>query len=419
MKSEEFLENMKHHRIIISIAIALSVLTINGQDTAISAAPSPWAGAGGEASSFLDSIESNNTTLIALRAEAEARKLENRTGITLANPEVGYKRMWEGAEQTGNLTELTIGQNFDLSTLLGYKNRTAASKNQLIDVEYRVVRMDILLEAQLLYIDIAYYQALSDELTRRLTHARQVMEVEKLRLDAGDTDALSYNNVLLSFSALDAEKVRVDTELRVLAADLARLNGGRPLPFAGSGYTPAELTGDFDSWYAEALVVSPELALAREGRVVAKSELALSKSKYLPMLSATYINERHTVGDRSQGVAVGMSLPLWANKNGVRSARAALHAAEAREIDAEQQLRSRLHIGYERVLGLQQTAARYRCALTEANNTEQLQCAMDEGYISVLEYLQGIELYYDYLDRSLSAERDYYRALAELEAWKL
>lgn len=39
--------------------------------------------------------------------------------------------------------------------------------------------------------------------------------------------------------------------------------------------------------------------------------------------------------------------------------------------------------------------------------------------ISVLEYLQGIELYYDYLDRSLSAERDYQSALAELEAWKL
>ena len=45
--------------------------------------------------------------------------------------------------------------------------------------------------------------------------------------------------------------------------------------------------------------------------------------------------------------------------------------------------------------------------------------AMEEGLISVLEYLQGLELYYDYLDRSLSADRDYYRALAELEAWKL
>ncbi len=58
--------------------------------------------------SILDSIDHNNTTLIALRKEAEARKLENRTDITLADPEVGLKRMWEGAEQTGNLTEFTL-----------------------------------------------------------------------------------------------------------------------------------------------------------------------------------------------------------------------------------------------------------------------------------------------------------------------
>ena len=373
----------------------------------------------GMGEAILDSIEANNTTLIALRAEAEARKLDNRTGITLADPEVGYKHMWEGAEQTGNLTEFTIGQSLDLSTALGYKSRAAQSKNRLIDVEYRTVRQDILLEAHLLCIDMAYYRALGSELDRRLAHARKVLEVEKFRLDAGDTDVLSYNNVLLSFSALDAEKARIDTELRVLAADLARLNGGRQLPFTDSGYAPVALTGDFDTWYAEALASSPELALAREGRKVAERELALSKSRNLPALSATYINERHTVGDRSQGVAVGVSLPLWANRNGVRSARAALHAAEAHEADAEQQLRSRLHTGYERVQGLQHTAALYRRALDEANNTELLQRAMDEGHISVLEYLLGIELYYEYLDRSLSAERDCHRALAELEAWRL
>ena len=254
---------------------------------------------------------------------------------------------------------------------------------------------------------------------RRLLHARRVVEVEKQRLDNGDTDMLSYNNVMLSLSALEAEKERVATEQKVLAADLARLNGGHPLNVIGGEYAPTELAADFDYWYAEALEYSPVLSLARTGREAAKSELALSKSMNLPKLSATYINERHTIGDRSQGVSVGMNVPLWANKNRVRSAQAALQAAEAHEADAEQQLRSQLQMGYERVLGLQKTATLYRRALDEANNTILLQRAMDEGYISVLEYLQGIELYYEYLDRSLSAERDYYRALAELEAWKL
>ena len=103
----------------------------------------------------------------------------------------------------------------------------------------------------------------------------------------------------------------------------------------------------------------------------------------------------------------------------VMAARSVLSAAEAHEADAELQLRNQLQAGYERVAGLQHTADLYRRALAEANNSEMLARAMDEGFISVLEYLQGIELYYDYLDRSLSADRAYRRALAELEAWRL
>ena len=369
----------------------------------------------------LKEIEQNNTTLVALRAEAEARKLDNRTGITLSDPEVGYKRMWEDAGQSGNLSEFTVEQSFDLSTVLGYRSRAAESQNLLVDDEYRLVRMEILLEAQLACIDLAYYHALADELDRRLAHARRVVEAEKRRLDSGDTDVLSYHNVLLSFSALEAERASVSTEQALLTAQLVRLNGGEPLK-ASANRVDKGISDDLeniDSLVAQAMEHSPAMALVRTGREAAKSELSLAKSQHLPTLSAAYIHERHTIGDRSQGVAVGMSLPLWANKSRVRSARAALHAAEAREADAVVQLRSQLVSGYERVQGLQRTATLYRRALADADNTHLLARAMDEGHISVLEYLQGIELYYDYLDRSLRADRDYRRALAELEAWKL
>ena len=407
---------MKYNRILFILIFISSLLKY----TAMSAAPSPFGEGWGDAS-LLSSIEQNNTTLIALRTEAEARKLENRTGITLADPEVGYKRMWEGAEQSGNLSELTISQSFDLSTVLGYKSRAAESQNLLIDEEYRLVRMNILLEAQLACIDLAYYNALAAELDRRLGHARRVAEAEQRRLDSGDTDMLSYNNVVLSLTALEAERARVATEQRLLAAQLTALNGGKAMDNIESldFLDNIECLDNIDLLIDQALEQAPAMAYARVGREVASSQLSLAKVQHLPTLSATYVNERHTIGDRSQGVAVGVSLPLWANKNRVRTARASFEAAKAHEADTQLQLRSQLQAGYERVKGLQRTATLYHTALGEANNTELLARAMDEGHISVLEYLQGIELYYDYLDRSLSAERDYHRALAELEAWKL
>ena len=411
--------------------MALSILIVNGQEL------------GTDNFQFsilnfqlLDSIESNNTTLTALRTEAEARKLENRTGITLTDPEVAYKHMWEGAEESGNLTEFTVTQSIDLATVMGQRTRVAREQNLLIDEEYRMGRMEILLEAQLSLIDLAYYNALSTELDRRLTHARRVAKAEHTRLESGDTDALSYNNVILSLSSLEAEKARVDMERDVLIARLTALNGGKELkiensklkinsidevhhPEANSQFSILNSQLSFESWYTEAEPHLPQLAQARQLSEVRSGELALARTSHLPTLSATYINERHTVGTRSQGVAVGVSIPLWANKNRVRSARTALQAAEAYQADTELQLRNDLEQEFTRVKGLHHTATLYRRALDEANNTVLLEKAMDEGYISVLEYLQGIELYYDYLDRSLSAERDYRRALATLEAWKL
>ena len=423
---------MKHHKYIIALVAVCSCLTLKGQD---------------ETSNFqfsifnfqLERIEQNNTTLIALRTEAEARKLENRTGITLADPEVGYKHMWEGGEESGNLSELTVTQSIDLATVMGQRTRVAREQNLLIDEEYRMARMEILLDAQLTLVDLAHYNALAAELDRRLGHARRVVEAERTRLESGDTDALSHNNVLLSLSALEAEEARIEMERNVLIARLTALNGGKELeelkmengewkinsldegkhPEANSQFSILNSQLSFESWYAEAEAHLPQLAQARQLSEVRSGELALAKASHLPSLSATYINERHTVGTRSQGVAVGVSIPLWANKNRVRSARTALQAAEAYQADTELQLRSDLEQEFTRVKGLHHTAMLYRRALDEANNTVLLEKAMDEGYISVLEYLQGIELYYDYLDRSLSAERDYRRALATLEAWKL
>lgn len=410
---------MKHNRLIIALVATLFVSAIHGQHTMITANLHEGI------VSVLDSIEANNTTLIALRTEADAHKLQNRTDITLSDPEVGLKRMWEGAEEDGKLTEFTVSQRIDLATVTGQRSRVARQQNMLIDETYRMARMEILLEAQLVCIDIAYYAALASELDRRLEHARQVLQAEKTRFENGDTDILSYNNVLLSFSALEAERARVTMERNVLISHLTALNGGHEFTHVmvcdrqAFDQSASIVRMDFDTWYTEASMRLPQLARANQLRAVRSSELSLAKTMHIPSLLATYINERHTIGSRSQGITVGVSIPLWANKNRVRSARTALEAAEAQQRDTELQLRSELEQEFMRVKGLHHTATLYQRALSEANNSELLQHAMDEGFISVLEYLQGIELYYDYLDRSLNAERDYQRAVAELEAWKL
>jgi hypothetical protein len=64
-------------------------------------------------------------------------------------------------------------------------------------------------------------------------------------------------------------------------------------------------------------------------------------------------------------------------------------------------------------------AKQYRKTLETANNTDLLTKALNLGHISILDYIVEIGLYYETVNRTLEAERDYQKAYAELTAVEL
>ena len=97
----------------------------------------------------LNAIEQNNTTLKALRETSDAKKLENRTGIFLSNPEIGFNYLWGNPSSVGNRQDISIKQNFDIPTISGLKSKVANQKNELVEWQYKADRMNVLLEAKL------------------------------------------------------------------------------------------------------------------------------------------------------------------------------------------------------------------------------------------------------------------------------
>ena len=163
---------------------------------------------------------------------------------------------------------------------------------------------------------------------------------------------------------------------------------------------------------------NPVLAYVKSDIELSKKQLSLSKAMNLPTFSLGYMGEK-TLGQRYQGVSVGISVPLWSNKNRVKQAKTAVKAAEARRADATDQFYGQLEILYQRTSGLQEAANTYRRSLLDANNSQLLKKALDAGEISVLDYMIQIALYYDSVDKALAAERDYQKAFAELSAVEL
>ncbi len=366
-------------------------------------------------SSILPEIEQNNKSLQALRKEVEAEKAANHVGLAPANPEVEFSYLWGHGAEEGNRMDVSVSQSLPLSTLFGYRSRLAKQQDVRADLRLQLERTAVLLQAQQTCIDIVYTNAMLHEYGKRLQHAQTLAEAYQQKFEAGNANALEYNKVRLNLATAQGEYQCLQTERNTLLEQLASLNGGEAIALNDSVFESVLSPADFDSWYAEAETRSPMLAYVRQEVEVAKADARLSKAEWLPDLSVGYMSEGIT-GNYYNGVTVGVSVPLWQNTHRVRQAKASAEAAQLRADEQKQVLLSTLRTQYAAVMGLQKTWQGYHEALQMTNSADLLLQALQAGQISMLEYMMELSIYYDATAQALAAQRDYYTALAELQA---
>ena len=363
----------------------------------------------------LQSVEQHNTTLVALRHETEAAKVGNHTNLNLPNPEVEFGYLWGSPSSIGHRKDVSAVQSFDFATVTGAKRRLARQQDALADWQYKESRMQLLLEAHHLCLDAIYYNAMCKELMQRKQYAEEITSAQQKRLEQGDINRIEYNQVKLDLAAVCAELMRCNTERAAVMAELQRLNGGEPLLIEATDYPAVAIANDFEAWYAEAEQKSPALAYVKQQIDVANRELAVRRADGLPTVSLGFMGE-YVSGENYQGVKVGMSIPLWANKNRVRQAKAEVEAAKARQTDARQQFYSRLHNLFVQQRGLRQVVQSYQEALRATDNTSLLKKALDAGSISTMDYLLGARMYYDAVNQKMDACRAWQKTVAEMQA---
>ena len=368
-----------------------------------------------EVERVLQSVEQHNTTLVALRHETEAAKVRNHTNLNLPNPEVEFGYLWGSPSSIGHRKDVSAVQSFDFATVTGAKRRLARQQDALADWQYKESRMQLLLEAHHLCLDAIYYNAMCKELMQRKQYAEEITSAQQKRLEQGDINRIEYNQVKLDLAAVCAELMRCNTERAAVMAELQRLNGGEPLLIEATDYPAVAIANDFEAWYAETEQKSPALAYMKQQIDVANRELAVRRADGLPTVSLGFMGE-YVSGENYQGVKVGMSIPLWANKNRVRQAKAEVEAAKARQTDARQQFYSRLHNLFVQQRGLRQVVQSYQEALRATDNTSLLKKALDAGSISTMDYLLGARMYYDAVNQKMDACRAWQKTVAEMQA---
>jgi len=221
-------------------------------------------------------------------------------------------------------------------------------------------------------------------------------------------------NLLHVRKELEANK----TERSVLLARLKGFNGGKPVDFSESEFTATALPADFDAWYSENEERNVLLKQSSMEIEIQKQQVKLTKALNLPKFSTGYMSES-VVGESFKGITLGMSIPLWENKNTVKLANARQKVAEEMAGDIQLKTYNRLKTYYDKAVSLRATLNGYKEVMQTVNSSDLLKKALDAGELSLIEYMVELSLYYEATDKILSTENELHAALSGLYYFNL
>ncbi len=364
----------------------------------------------------LAEVEQNNTSLMAIRQSVEADKMGNKTGIYPENPEFEFHYLWGSLPEIGNRKDFSISQSFDFPTAYKFKNQISDIRNQQAELEYQKQLKTLLFETRSNCIDLVYQNALKAEISKRLSHARSIAKSYKSKFDAGETNILEYNKAQLNALNLGKELESIEIERAVLLGELAEMNGGKRIEFSDSVFQVPVIPADFEQWYVQAEQNNPLLNWLRHEIELSQKQEKLHRAMSLPKLQAGYMSEK-ILNETLQGISVGVSIPLWENKNTVKYARATTAAMQSLEVDNKLKVYNHLKTLHAKVVSLQKSVSGYRSELQLFSNADLYQIALDKGEISLIEYILEFSFYYESVNNLLELERELHDTLAELNQY--
>ena len=367
----------------------------------------------------LKSIETNNKSLQANTKMTDAQKLEAQTGKFLANPSVEWEQMWGNRNNPGSEYTLTVKQSLDFPTTYSNKNKLANLKANTIGFQSAAYRQQLLLNAKQTCIEIIYLRKQKSLLDERLANAETMFALYKKRFESGDANQLELNKIQLELLNAQNQSRLNKAALTAAEEQLRNFNGGNPITFDATDYPTGEELINFDQLQAAFMEADPNLKRLTGDQEIANREVKLSRSLTLPKFDVGY--KRNAAKDHvaSNGFMVGVSIPLFENKNTVKKAKAQAEFATASLEDNRLNLKTNLQQLYQQAEALQISRADYAKVLEQQRNIELLNKALNAGQLSVIDYFTELTTIYDSHQSYLDVEKEYHSILAQLYQYKL
>jgi len=362
-------------------------------------------------SDYLVQVRENNPEIIAYRRLLEARKNESRTGIAPLNPLVSFGYMPGQSEDIGIKRTWSVTQSFSFPTKYLLQNKISRSTIILAEQEFNLGMLDIMLNAKLATYNYIYDQRILSVLSeRKIMYDKLRSGWEKL-LSTGGATILEYNKILLELASLNLRITSTESEITVLREKLLYMSGNGTLPDVNVYELYQE--SDPETLLSDKSRMHPAFLLPESEYQISLQQVKLSKSGSLPEFEAGVASEI-VPGENYTGPVAGMTIPLWANTNRVKSARSRAEYSAAVRDARLTELKANLKSEYERMMAYKKGMEEIGKIVGSGDDREFLNKALEAGEISLTDYFAYLNTSYQAEDKYYELEYEYHRTLASL-----
>lgn len=369
-------------------------------------------------SAVLDSIMQNNVELKVAKAKTDSKIAEIKSTNNLGDTEVEFEYQ-KGDNIDGNKYGFAVSQGFEWFGMYGARSKANKSYTKAAQYEYLSQVLNVKLSAEQLCLKIISANRKIKAQTEVYNNIKQLYDEYQKGFEHGEISILDINKLKIELLNVKRAKESVTVERNALIEELTALNGNKSIQgLTAMDEYPVQQLKSSDVYESQIAEVDPEFNSTKAGLEGVEKEVSMAKMGWLPKFSVGY-KYANELGDRFNGVSVGMALPIFSNRNKVSVAKANQVAETYSQMNTSIEKTSQMKSDYSKAVALQEQIKEYSAVLGDSSNKEMLKKALNGGQITLLDYLLELRYFLEAQQELLDLEFEYNSMVADLNKYEL
>jgi outer membrane protein, heavy metal efflux system len=364
------------------------------------------------------SIKTNSKSIKAIQQYGQWQNKVTKTGNTPANPTVEYDYLFGFPSAGGNQKDFAVSQQIDFPTTYKYRSGVSKAMIEQIGFSQRSAEQDVLLEAKKVCLEIIYQNRRQYDLQTRLNLTQKLFAGIQKKYDVGEATVLELNRVKVQLVSAQNDLLLNKGKVRELHSRLTELNGGEPIALTDSIYPQPRAVPGFEELDSLIEANDPIVKAIEKDVEVNERRLSLERALTLPKLTGGY-HSQSLLGQAYRGIHVGVTIPLWENRNKVKAQVLAVEYSNSKNEEHRVEHRFNNKVKYDRYEAVKEAIAETTGFMEKLTTVPMLNKALQLGQITSIDYTNELTLYYSLKDRLLELEKEYHVAVTELYKFEL